>query len=135
MTNTTGTPSSSFTTDNFTAEQQQQLFSMKLRQIEKKHAIKMQVLRAFFKGPKQHKPKNELKPEVFKILKSFPSIPWALLLNIFKTKFDLYNLYKLCTIHSNNSNNKQHFLLNSNNNLKFKKVKSKLKNYNNINLI
>ena len=61
MTGTTGTPSSSFTADGFTAEQQQQLFSVKLRQMEEEHAIKMQVLRSSLKGPEQLEPEDRVR--------------------------------------------------------------------------
>ena len=135
MTGIIGTPSSSFTVDGFTAEQQQQLFSIKLRQMEEEHAIKMQVLRASLKGPEQHEPEGELKPEVLEVSKSLPGVPRALLSSILEAKFDPYNLYKLRAVHSDDSNDRQRFSLDSNGDLKLEKAKGKLKDYGSTSLV
>ena len=104
-----GTPSSSFTVDGFTAEQQQQLFSMKLRQMEEEHAIK--------------------------IFKSLPGIPRALLSSILEANFDPYNLYKLRAVHSDDSSDRQRFSLDSNSDLKLEKAKGKIKDYGGTSLV
>ena len=135
MTGSTGTPGSSFTVDGFTTEQQQQLFSIKLRQMEEEHAIKIQVLRASLKGPEQHEPEGKLKPEVLKVSKALPGVPRALLSSILEVKFDPFNLYKLRAIHSDDSNNKQRFSLDSNSDLKLEKAKGKLKDYGSTSLV
>ena len=56
-------------------------------------------------------------------------------LYILDVKFDLYNLYKLRVVHSDDSNDKQRFSINVNNEFKIEKVKNKLKDYDIINLI
>ena len=86
-------------------------------------------------GFEQYESESELKPKVLKISKSLPGVSRTLLLNILEAKFDPYNLYKLRVIHSDDSNNKQRFLVDVNGELKLEKAKGKLRDFSNISFI
>ena len=133
-----------------TADQQQQLFSIQLRQLdnelkqkeneqnlrikqmEEEHAVKMQALRSTLRGAggsEQLELEGELKPEVLEVSKSLPGISRTLLSSILDAKLDPYNLYKLRVIHSDDSNDKQRFSIDANGDLKLEKAKGKLRDF------
>ena len=104
MTNSSSSPA---TQDGLTADQQQQLFNLRIKQIEEKHALELQVIRSSMKqGGEQTEPEGKLKPEILKVSKSLPGIPRIFLLYILDAKFDPYNLYKLRAVYSDDSNDK-----------------------------
>ena len=68
----------------------------------------MEALRSIMRGSggfEQYKLEGKLKPKILKVLKSLTDVSRTLLLNILKIRFDLYNLYKLRIIHSDDNNN------------------------------
>ena len=57
-------------------------------------------------GGEQIEPKSKLKPEIFKVLKSFFNISRIFFLYILDVKFDFYNFYKLRAVYSDDNNDK-----------------------------